>query len=419
MQEILQNKFIFNDLNFIFVSLGIFVTFINSIIARKNVHKKKFIYYLVILLFIMSFIIVVTTKSWFFLMVGWELVTISTTLLLFWDESETAKKYFIIQFIGGSFLLLVVIAAYANGYSEITFIKEKWLQNIFILAVGIKSAIFGFHFWIPIIYQKASFTFAAISSGLVVNLGYILLLKIISEKNELLFFLGIISVFYGAFKASREDDYKLILAFSTISQMGFVALGISSGNIYGFYGAVFYIISHSLAKTVLFNNAIFMFEEKNTINITEYNKKIDFYYILILIIASLSLVGFPLFLGYNSKYLIKYAVTNNPIMIILVHLASTMTAFYLFRILFSLTFNNKNFHFKKISSLFEIKNKAFFEKLFLIFPLVILIILAFLVNEILDTEFEFSYIYGFVYAFIYILIVLRLYLIKIIKFYDK
>lgn len=419
MQEILQNKFIFNDLNLIFIILGIFVTFINSIMVREHIHKKKSLYYLVILLFIMSFIILVTTKSWFFLMVGWELVTISTTLLLLWDDRETAKKYFIIQFIGGSFLFVAVIAAYANGYSEITFIEEKWLQNIFILAVGIKSAIFGFHFWIPIIYKKASLTFAAISSGLVVNLGYILLLKIISEKNELLFFLGIISVFYGAFKASREDDYKLILAFSTISQMGFAALGISSGNIYGFYGAVFYIISHSLAKTVLFNNAIFMFEEKNTINIIEYNKKIDFYYILILIIASLSLVGFPLFLGYNSKYLIKYAVTNNPIMIILVHLASTMTAFYLFRILFTLTFKNKNFHFIKMNSLVEIKNEAPFEKYFLVFPLIILMILAFMVNKILDTNFEFSYMYGFIYAFIYLLIVLRFYLIKIIKFYDK
>ncbi|MFP4199274.1 MAG: proton-conducting transporter membrane subunit, partial [Halanaerobium sp.] len=255
MQEFISNNFIFNNLQLLFLSTGFFITFFTLLSSWRKVKEYRGLFLVNIIFFLISFSLVVSTKNWFVFMIGWELATLTTSLMLAWDDKNIAWEYFVIQFIGGSFLILTVLTAYTNGYQFIGPVQEFWLQLMFIIALGVKSAIIGLHTWVPYVYKQASTGFCALSSALVAKLGYITLLRIISNGNRLLLYLGLIMIFYGGIKALEEKNYKLILAYSSISQFGFITLALGSGNIYGYYGAILHIIAHAFAKSTLFNGA--------------------------------------------------------------------------------------------------------------------------------------------------------------------
>ncbi|MGM0410002.1 MAG: proton-conducting transporter membrane subunit [Bacillota bacterium] len=380
----------------------------------RKIIKNKIWYYLLTLLYIISFSIVITTTNWFLFVLGWELVTLFTTIILFFDNKSAAWKYLIVQFIGGSFLIYTVLVAYTNGYSEITAINEIWLQNMFVVAMGVKSALFGLHFWLPMVYKEASPAFCAISSGWVAKLGFITYLKLITEGNQLLLYLGLLMVFYGGVRALRENNYKVVLAYSSISQLGFIALAIGSGNKYGYIGAIIHIIAHGLAKTTLFNGAGNLIREYGSVLIKDFTQcqKRQFFNSIATFLSLLSLVGVPLFAGYNSKHLIKYSLDHHPFFIIVLHIASIITVLYSLRILWLTTFKNSKID---ISSIKEVKkcksnyNLNIFEKLALAFPIFLLIIFSLFANEILSTSVNFDFLSGALFSFIYIFIGFRLY----------
>lgn len=222
----------------LFLSTGILITIFTLLSSWKKIKKYKSLFAITVIFFIISFSLVISTKNWFIFMIGWELATLTTSLMLAWDDKNIAWEYFVIQFIGGSFLILTALTAYTNGYQFIGAVEEFWLQLMFIAALGVKSAIIGLHSWVPYVYKQASTRFCALSSGLVAKLGYITLLRIITNGNRLLLYLGLIMIFYGGIKALEEKNYKLILAYSSISQFGFITLAVGSGNIYGYYGIV-------------------------------------------------------------------------------------------------------------------------------------------------------------------------------------
>jgi NADH-quinone oxidoreductase subunit M len=255
--------------------------------------------------------------------------------MLLWKDKIIARQYFIIQFIGSSFLLCVILIAINQGYPELGPISETWLQNLFIFGLGIKSAIFGLHFWLAPIHSMAPAPVSAILSGWVVKLGFITYLKIIPEGNNLLLYLGFLMIFYGGIKALLATDYKVLLAFSSISQLGFIALAIASGTIYGYLGAVFHIIAHGLAKTTLFIGSGYWLKEYGTRSIYKFRSawKRQKLNSLTTLISFSSLMGLPLLAGYNSKYLIKHGFEGELVLTVLLSAASIMTVLYAARFL--------------------------------------------------------------------------------------
>ena len=278
---------------------------------------------------------------------------------------------------------------------------------MFIVALGVKSAIIGFHSWVPYIYKRASTTFCALSSGLVAKLGYITLLRIINNGNRLLLYLGIIMIFYGGIKALEEKNYKLILAYSSISQFGFITLAIGSGNIYGYYGAILHIIAHAFAKSTLFNGAGNWLKEFNSTSIFDFKRcelrqKIN---ALSTILAFLSLMAFPFFIGYNSKHLIKYSLTSIPMFEFLLHLGSILTVSYALKILWIIIFKDlkeSNFNFKaKVKSNYK---PNFIENISIFIPAVLVIILAITANIYLSHQFDFHYLSGLLTTGVYLIV---------------
>ena len=353
MQNIIS-AFYISGQNLILAITGLLITIFAVFFTRSHINARLKEYYLVNIIYAISFLVVIFSKNWIIFFTAWEFVTITTSIILIWKNKELAGQYFIIQFAGSGILLFVILTALSNGYTEIMPIKEVWLQNLFILGLGMKSALFGFHFWLPSIYLQAPVTFNAISSGWVVKLGYITMLRIIVQGNQLLLLLGILMIFVGGIKALKENDFKLLLTYSSISQLGYIAVGIASGTVYGYIGSVLHIIAHGIAKTGLFLSCGNFIKEYGSRCIydfrnTWYRKKLSS---LTIILSFASLMGIPLFVGFNSKYLIKYGLKDSTIFVLILYAASLLTALYSLRFLYigifeDLIKNRKNNNFSK------------------------------------------------------------------------
>ncbi|MFW6270123.1 MAG: complex I subunit 5 family protein, partial [Bacillota bacterium] len=417
MEKFIINNFIFNKINILFVSTGITLTFFSMLAAVNYIRKKRKWYYLLNIIYIISFSLLIFTKNWLVFITEWEIVTVVTALMLLWTGRRIARQYFIIQFIGSSFLIYVILLAIESGYSHIVPIDETWLQNLFIIGMGTKSAIFGLHFWLPPVHATAPSPVSAILSGWVVKLGFIVMLKIIVGSNYLLFILGILMVFYGGIKALMSTDYKGLLAYSTISHLGFIALGIGSGTIYGYLGAIFHIIAHGLAKTTLFNGSGYWIKEYESKSIYKFDSALNRQRLntFTTIIAFLSLMGLPLLAGYNSKYLVKHGYEGNEIITVLLYAASLITVFYglrFFRLgLFKDIWHNSKINFslnKFILNKKENYSLNIGEKLSVLIPVILIIFLGvypdFLMLYLDKQVHNFHMIDGLIEIFLYIII---------------
>ncbi len=326
----------FDELDLIFALTGFLITMLTILIARTQIKEKVRYYYLINMVFMLSFFVIIFHRNWLIFFIAWELVTLSTALMLLWKSKGLASQYFIVQFVGSSFLLYIILLAIKGGYTEIGQIEDFWLQNLFILGFGMKSAIFGLHFWLPPIYAQAPVIFNAISSGWVAKLGFITLLRLIPEGNYLLLVLGLLMVFYGGFKALLAADYKVLLAYSSISQLGYIAIGIGSGTIYGYLGSILHIIAHALTKTGLFIGSNNLIREYGSRSIYDFRgawsrQKLTS---LSILFGFGSLMGLPLLAGYNGKYLIKYGFKSELLLTVFLYAGSLLTILYSIRFLY-------------------------------------------------------------------------------------
>ena len=231
-----------SQLEILLTFTGIIITSLCMITIKTHIQRKQGSFYLLNIVFLISFVIMIFTSRWIVFIVVWEIISLSTALMLLWENKGLTNQYLIIQFLGSSILIFVILLAVQNGYTEIMPVREFWLQNLFVLGLGMKSAVFGFHFWLPAVHSQAPTPVSAILSGWVVKLGFIMYLKLIPAGNNLLLILGFLMIFYGGIKALIVSDIKVILAYSSISQLGFIALGIGTGTVYGFWG-VYFILS--------------------------------------------------------------------------------------------------------------------------------------------------------------------------------
>jgi len=347
---------------------GVLLTSLTAVSAWRLIDCKKWLYYLINLLYIFSFTLVIVANNWFIFITAWEMVTLTTTLLLLWSNRRIALQYFVVQFVGSSFLLYAILMAIGESYLKIGPINEPWLQNLFVIGLGMKSAVFGLHFWLPPIHSRAPSPVSAILSGWVVKLGFITYLKIIVDGNQFLLYLGLLMIFYGGIKALLATDYKVLLAFSSISQLGYIALGIGSGTYYGYLGSIFHIIAHGLAKSLLFIGSGYWLKEYGAWQRQRLNS-------IGTIIGFMSLMGLPFIFGYYGKHLIKHGIENSLFLNIILHVGSILTILYALRFLRWGIMGDK----KKVEDQREIHRTFFLDypvRISLLIPSVILLLLG-------------------------------------------
>jgi NADH-quinone oxidoreductase subunit L len=319
-------------------------------------------YYSLMCLFASSMLFVVLSGNFIQLYFFWGLMGICSYFLIgFWHNKDSAakaaRKALLIIAVGDMCLLGGIILIYLqyqtfNFLQLFTFIKigsitsQTLLASILIfLGAATKSALFPFHVWLPDAMEGPTPVSTFLHSATMVKAGLFLILRLLplfiaTALLPLIVVIAVMTIAISALHALFENDIKRVLAYSTINQLGFIALAL---GLAGSTAALFQIINHAFFKALLFMFAGIMIHATSTQDITAMRRHFSAKIIPIAaLFACLSLAGlFPLN-GFWSKEMIFGLVwdSNNLLLSIFFALAVFLSALYIFRWFF-IIFNQK------------------------------------------------------------------------------
>lgn len=307
---------------------------------------KHNIYYILCNLLLSSLLALVYTNDLFTAYVFVEINTIAACGLIMIRQNgrciEASVRYMIMSLLGSGLLLLGICLLYdltghllmENIQQQVSAIMEAGTYRVpMLIAIGIitvglaiKSALFPFHSWVPDAYGYSTVSSGAILSSLV-SKGYIILLfkifyRVIgfeyianSQILTLLFIFGLCGMIFGSVSAIWESDIRRMIAFSSVAQIGYIFMGLGLGTESGVVAALFHVLAHSATKSLLFISAIGLTDvsggSRNFSELTgsAYRNKMAGVGFLV---ASLSMVGIPIFSGFVSKLLFAEAAVLVP-----------------------------------------------------------------------------------------------------------
>jgi NADH-quinone oxidoreductase subunit L len=350
-----------NQLNALMLVVVSLVSLVVHIYSKGYMHGDgRFpVFYAYLGLFTFSMLGLVMTTNLLQLYIFWELVGVGSFLLIgfyFYKEEAkaAAKKAFIMTRIGdvglfigmlllfwqvGSFEYDQIFARVADGMIPLDMITLISIL-IFIGAIG-KSGQFPLHSWLPDAMEGPTPVSALIHAATMVAAGVYLvalMYPLFAASETALLVVATIGAFTAIFAASIglvQKDIKRVLAYSTVSQLGYMMLALGSA---GYVAGVFHLMTHAFFKALLFLAAGSVIHAVHTQNIDEMGglwKKLKATGPLFLI-GTLAISGVPLFSGFFSKdeILIAAWTHGNPVLFWLAVTAAFFTAFYMFRLFF-------------------------------------------------------------------------------------
>jgi multicomponent Na+:H+ antiporter subunit D len=268
------------------------------------------------------------------------------------DELEAAFKYLMLSVVASAFLVAGIAVIFgmtgalgfadvAAGLRELNAVPVVAIATaFFLLGFGLKAALIPFHAWLPDAHPSAPAPISAVLSGLLIKVSgvyamtriFLNVFGLTPALSTVLMGLGIISVVVAAFLALGQRDLKRMLAYSSISQVGYVVLGIGVGTPLGIAGGLFHLFNHALAKGLLFLTSGSIQQATGTRDLDEMGglgKRMPLTAATNLI-GSLSIAGVPPLNGFWSKLIIIVALVQagHPVFAILAVLASVLTLWY-------------------------------------------------------------------------------------------
>jgi len=319
---------------FLLVTVNL-ITFLSSLYSIKYMEKftAKDKFYTLFLLMVTGMNGLIITGDLFNMFVFLELAGIASyALVAFGTESEELEasfKYMILGSLGATFVLLGIIMLYSytsslNMADIARILSQKgpnpttlFIGVLFLMGFGLKAAIVPFHPWLPDAHPSAPAPISAMLSGVLIKaLGIYAILRIFfcifgasPLFLETLLVLGTLSMMIGVFLAIGQWDVKRLLAYHSISQIGYVILGIGLGTPLGILGGLFHLFNHSIFKSLLFLNSGGLEYSAGTRDLREMGglgekmpvtEKTS-------LVASMAISGIPPFNGFWSKLIIIIA----------------------------------------------------------------------------------------------------------------
>lgn len=323
--------------SFMLVTVNL-VAFIISIYAINYMEKytSKWKFYTLFLLMLAGMNGVIITGDIFNLFVFLEIASVASYALVAFGterhELEAAFKYAVMSTVGSLFILIGIVFLYSytstlNMADMAVILAEKGVGNVglmvsvlFIMGFGLKAALVPFHAWLPDAHPSAPAPISAMLSGVLIkSLGVYTICRIffnvigLSLKlSSLLMFLGALSMVIGVFLAIGQWDLKRLLAYHSISQIGYVILGIGIGTPLGILGGLFHLFNHSVFKSLLFLNAGAVEYSTGTRDLQKMGGLGERMPVTSTtsLTASMSIAGIPPFTGFWSKLLIIIAAVS-------------------------------------------------------------------------------------------------------------
>ncbi len=360
-------EFALDPLNSILAVVVTFLSALISLYSRPFVKDEDWLhvggYYTLFGLLTVGMSGMVITGDVFNLYVYLEILSLSGYGLIALGGRKSmlaAFRYLLIGTIAASLYLLGVGYLYAmtgtlNMADLATRVVPHLNSPLFAIAVacliigfGIKMALFPLHGWQPDAYTFAHPGAAAFIAGLMSKIPAYAMIRflyyifrvdnpVVHSALNVLGIMGVAGILIGSIMAMAQYDFRRMLAYSSVAQIGYIAIGLAMGNMYGFIGAVLHIINHAFMKSSLFlviGGIEYRFGEVNLYRLGGMNKKMTLSTITVLL-ASLSMIGLPPTCGFFSKwYLMLGAYTGAQYFYIAVLvISSLLNAIYFFRII--------------------------------------------------------------------------------------
>ncbi|MDQ3110150.1 MAG: NADH-quinone oxidoreductase subunit L, partial [Bacteroidota bacterium] len=337
-------------------------------------------YYAFLSLFTFSMLGLVLASNIFQIYIFWELVGVSSFLLIgfYYDKPSAvaaAKKAFIVtRFADLGFLIGILILAFYSGTLDFQTLIERFTTNseyyttvtaasfmgvsaltwglvlVFIGGAG-KSAMFPLHVWLPDAMEGPTPVSALIHAATMVVAGVYLVARLFPvfalscpPALNVVTYVGLFSSLFAAIIACTQTDIKRVLAYSTMSQIGFMmfALGVSGyggEEGLGYMASMFHLFTHAMFKALLFlgAGAVIHYVHSNEMKDMGGLRKSMPVTHLTFLIACLAIAGIPPFAGFFSKEeILAASFHSNKLVFVVAIITAAITAFYMFRLYFSI-----------------------------------------------------------------------------------
>jgi NADH-quinone oxidoreductase subunit M len=316
-------------------------------------------YYVFMLLLEMGMIGVFIALDLFLFFVFWEATLIPMYFLIGrWGGARriyAALKFFLYTFGGSALMLVAILVLYfmnARATGQATFdllqlqqldvpvAAQTWLFLAFALGFAIKVPLFPFHTWLPDAHVEAPTAGSVILAGILLKMGTYgfvrFCLPLFPDASmtfmPLMSVLALIGIIYGALVALMQRDVKSLVAYSSVSHLGFVVLGIFAMNAQGLSGGILQMVNHGLSTGALFLLVGMLYERRHTRLIEDFGGlwKVIPVFSVFLLIVTLSSMGLPGFNGFVGEFLIiAGAVKSNVVYAVIAALGIVLAVAYL------------------------------------------------------------------------------------------
>ena len=356
-----------DQLSSLFLLIITGVGFLIHVYSTSYMHEedaKDFAKYFAYLnLFVFSMLLLVMGGNYIIMFIGWEGVGLCSYLLIgFWfkdnSNNDAARKAFVMNRIGDFGFLLAVFwliaklgtADYHDVFSNVSKLSLFDITGItlllFVGATG-KSAQIPLYTWLPDAMAGPTPVSALIHAATMVTAGIYMIARsnilftMAPVTQSVIAVIGLATAVVAATIALKQNDIKKVLAYSTVSQLGYMFLGLGVG---AYTGAVFHVMTHAFFKALLFLGAGSVIHamggEQDMRNMGGLKKYMSITHITFLL-GCFAIAGIPPFAGFFSKdEILAAAFAKNPVYWAVGVLTAFMTAFYMFR-LYGMTFLGK------------------------------------------------------------------------------
>jgi NADH-quinone oxidoreductase subunit M len=266
-------------------------------------------------------------QDWSLFFMFWELTLIPLFFLIdLWggEKRHAASLSFVLYTMGGSIFMLIALimiyqetpqhtfamATMANAAVTLPRSEQVWLLLAFLVGFGVKIPIFPLHGWLPLAHVEAPSPVSVLLSGILLKMGAYGLLRVVGILPEasvllqpLLVGIALVSILYGGLLAWRQTDLKAMIAYSSVSHMGVVVLGISTLNEIGLQGATLQMVAHGLIAGALFLLVGLLYERTHSRELADYGSlvRVTPRFTFLMTLALLAGMGMPGLAGFVAE----------------------------------------------------------------------------------------------------------------------
>jgi len=352
-------------------------------IASIHIRKEWKGYFMLFLLLELGMLGVFMAENLILFFLFFEVTLIPMFFLIgkwgYHEKEKAAYSFLLYNGLGSAVLLIAIMVLFARtgtsnidvlqqlltadaGHDRVTDPLKMGLLLALLVAFGVKLPIFPLHTWMLRVHVQAPPSIVMLHSGILLKIGAYGLIRFgmgifpeqFSSIAWLLATLGVVNLLYGAFLALVQKDFKMVLAYSSISHMGIVLIGVGALNEAGIQGAIFQVVSHGLISALLFFLVGVFYERFHTSHINKLGGMAKGMPVAagFLLAGAMASLGLPGMSGFVSEFMAFLGLFEAmPVLAAVGCLGIILTAVYLLRAVLGITFGKAHREFTGVRDL--------------------------------------------------------------------